>query len=223
MSTATLCADDIATLADTRRRDDGQDRFARLVTPHLKDAYALARSITRSRADAEDVVQDACLRAFRAIWNGADINPRGWVLTIVRNTAYTYLRKNRTTAVTTIEDLNTLESVQVTAWHAEIETPETALIAKADTARLAAAVAKVEAPFRDVLVLRDIQGLSYRAIAEKTGVPIGTVMSRLARGRSRVMQIIENAPVTRRRGSREAAAASGHPHGAQPRALVRGR
>jgi RNA polymerase sigma-70 factor (ECF subfamily) len=219
MSTITLHADDIATLPDTRRIDDGQDRFARLVLPHLKDAYALARSITGSQADAEDVVQDACLRAFRAIWSGADINPRGWVLTIVRNTAYTWLRKNRQSAVTAVEDLDAVESAQATTWSSEVETPETALIAKANAAQLQAAVAELPAPFRDALVLRDIQGLSYREIAEKTGVPIGTVMSRLARGRSRVIQVIGKEP--ERLASRDAPDVSGHPDGEQPRSLAR--
>jgi RNA polymerase sigma factor (sigma-70 family) len=205
MSTATLCADDAAALADTRRDRDGRDRFARLVLPHLKDAHSLARSITGSQADADDVVQDACLRAFRAIWSGADINPRGWVLTIVRNTAYTWLRKNRPTAVTTVEDIEAVESAHAMACDSELETPETALIAKADAAQLQAAIAKLPAPFREALILRDVQGLSYREIAERTGVPLGTVMSRLARGRSRIMQIIGKQPATTRPATRDAA------------------
>src|ERR1700746_343213 len=86
----------------------GQDdhaRFARLVLPHLGDAYSLARWITGNRADAEDVVQDACLRAFRAINSVGDGSARPWVLTIVRNTAYTWLRKNRPSAVLVVEDI----------------------------------------------------------------------------------------------------------------------
>jgi RNA polymerase sigma factor (sigma-70 family) len=213
MSTATLYADDMAALADTRRDHDGRDRFARLVLPHLKDAHSLARYITGSRTDAEDVVQDACLRAFRAISSGADINPRGWVLTIVRNTAYTWLRKNRPTAVTAVEDLDAVESAHAMAWGSEVETPETALIAKADAAQLQAAMTKLPAPFREALILRDLQGLSHREIAEKTGVPIGTVMSRLSRGRSRIMQIIGKPPATTRPAPRDTADVSAHPDG----------
>src|ERR1700686_932445 len=105
----------------------GQDdhaRFARLVLPHLGDAYSLARWITGSRADAEDVVQDACLRAFRAIWS-ADVNPRAWMLTIVRNTAFTWLRKNRPAALVVVEDIEEVEHAQSAAGAFDAETPET--------------------------------------------------------------------------------------------------
>ena len=170
--------------------EDDKARFARIVLPHLADAYSLARWITGNRTDADDVVQDACLRAFRAIWSTADGNPRAWVLTIVRNTAYTWLRKNRPAALVGVEDLEAVENAQAVSGDAEPETPETALIAKADSAHLEAAIAALPAPFRETLVLRDVQGLSYREIAEVTGVPIGTVMSRLARGRSQVIKSI---------------------------------
>jgi RNA polymerase sigma factor (sigma-70 family) len=170
--------------------EDDKARFARIVLPHLADAYALARWITGNRTDADDVVQDACLRAFRAIWSTADGNPRAWVLTIVRNTAYTWLRKNRPAALVGVEDLEAVENAQAVSGDAEAETPETALIAKTDSAQLEAAIAALPAPFREALVLRDVQGLSYREIAEVTCVPIGTVMSRLARGRSQVIKSI---------------------------------
>ena len=88
----------------------------RLVLPHLGDAYSLARWITGSRADAEDVVQDACLRAFRAIGGLADGSARPWMLTIVRNTAYTWLRKNRPSAILAVEDLEAVESAQADPW-----------------------------------------------------------------------------------------------------------
>jgi RNA polymerase sigma factor (sigma-70 family) len=169
--------------------EDDRSRFARLVVPHLTDAYALARWITGSRADAEDVVQEASLRAFRAIRN-ADTNPRSWMLTIVRNTAFTWLRKNRPAAQVAVEDFEELQQAQSAVAAVDAETPETALIAKADSAQLEAAIAGLPAMFREALVLRDIQGLSYREIADVTGVPIGTVMSRLARGRGRVIQLL---------------------------------
>jgi RNA polymerase sigma-70 factor (ECF subfamily) len=170
--------------------EDDNARFARIVLPHLADAYSLARWITGNRTDADDVVQDACLRAFRAIWSTTECNPRAWVLTIVRNTAYTWLHKNRPAVLVGVEDLEDVESAQAVRGDADAETPETALIAKTDSAHLEAAIAALPAPFRETLVLRDVQGFSYREIAEVTGVPIGTVMSRLARGRSQVIKTI---------------------------------
>jgi RNA polymerase sigma factor (sigma-70 family) len=169
---------------------DDHTRFANLVLPHLGDAYSLARWITGSRADAEDVVQDACLRAFRAIGGLVDASARPWVLTIVRNAAYTWLRKNRPSAVLVVEDLEAVEAARTVPGEPEAETPETALIAKADAAALQASIAALPALFRETLILRDVQGLSYREIAEVTGVPIGTVMSRLARGRDQVIRAI---------------------------------
>jgi RNA polymerase sigma factor (sigma-70 family) len=169
---------------------DDHARFAQLVLPYLGDAYSLARWITGNRTDAEDVVQDASLRAFRAIGSIADGGSRAWVLTIVRNTAYTWLRKNRPAAVTMVEDLEAVEAARADAGAPDGETPETALIAKADAASLEAAIAALPVAYRETLILRDVQGLGYREIAEVTGVPIGTVMSRLARGRNRVIKII---------------------------------
>jgi RNA polymerase sigma-70 factor, ECF subfamily len=169
---------------------DDHARFAQLVLPYLGDAYSLARWITGNRTDAEDVVQDASLRAFRAIGSIADGSSRAWVLTIVRNTAYTWLRKNRPAAVTTVEDLEAVEAAWADAGAPDSETPETALIAKADAASLEGAIAALPVAYRETLILRDVQGLGYREIAEVTGVPIGTVMSRLARGRDRVIKII---------------------------------
>ena len=170
--------------------DDDHARFTRLVLPHLGDAYSLARWITGNRADAEDVVQDACLRAFRAIGGMADASARPWVLAIVRNTAYTWLRKNRPSAVVVVEDLESVETASADPGGLGRETPETSLIAKTDAACLQAAIAALPTAYREAMILRDVQGLSYREIAEVTGVPIGTVMSRLARGRNRVIKTI---------------------------------
>lgn len=167
--------------------DDENLLFASLVLPHLADAYSLAQWLTGNRADAEDVVQDACLRAFRAIRSFAGGNARGWVLAVVRHSAYAWLRKNRPAAIVTVEDLEAVESAQAKPGDPGSETPETALIAKTDTARLTAAIFDLPAPFRETLVLRDVQGLDYREIAEVTGVPMGTVMSRLARARRRLI------------------------------------
>jgi RNA polymerase sigma factor (sigma-70 family) len=166
---------------------DDDAHFKRMVLPHLGDAYSLARWITGSRADAEDVVQDACLRAFRGIGNFSNGNARAWVLTIVRNTAYTWLRKNRPSAVLVVEDLEEIETAQA---NRDSERPETTLIAKADAHDLHTAMAALQTPYREALILRDVQGLSYREIAEVTGVPSGTVMSRLARARRRLIAIL---------------------------------
>ena len=165
-------------------------RFARLVLPHLGDAYSLARWITGNRADAEDVVQDACLRAFRAVGSIGDGSARPWVLTVVRNTAYTWLRKNRPSAVLAVEDLEDVETANAKPGDPDTVTPETALIARADAASLQAAIMALPTAYRETMILRDVQGLSYREIGEVTGVPIGTVMSRLARGRDRVIKTI---------------------------------
>jgi RNA polymerase sigma factor (sigma-70 family) len=169
--------------------DDGK-RFARIVSPYLGDAYSLARWITGNRTDAEDVVQEASLRAFRSIRSMTGENPRAWILTIVRNTAYTWLRKNRRLVLVDAEGLEAAELAQARPGDVNAETPESALIAKADAAQLEAAISVISVPLREALVLRDIHGLSYREIAGVMGVPIGTVMSRLARARSQVMEKI---------------------------------
>jgi RNA polymerase sigma-70 factor (ECF subfamily) len=169
---------------------DANARFANVVLPHLDDAFALARWLTGSRADAEDVVQDACLRAFRGIGGFADGNARAWVLTIVRHTAYGWMRKNRPAALVVVEDLEAVEHQQAGSTALDADTPETALIAKTTAKQLEAAIAALPAPFRETLVLRDLQGLAYREIAEVTQVPIGTVMSRLARARRRLSEIV---------------------------------
>src|SRR5207249_3789298 len=179
------------------KSEDDQARFASVVLPHLADAYALARWLTGNRADAEDVVQEACLRAFRGTAGFAGVNARAWLLTIVRHVtivrhaAYTWLGKNRSAALLVVDDLESIAQQQATGPGPAGEgpqTPEAALIAKADARRLETAIAELPVPFRETLVLRDVQGLDYREIAEVTKVPIGTVMSRLARARRRLME-----------------------------------
>jgi RNA polymerase sigma-70 factor, ECF subfamily len=166
---------------------DDRARFAAVVQPNLDDAFALARWLTGNRPDAEDVVQEACLRAYRAIGTFAGGNARAWVLTIVRHTAYTWLRRNRSASLVMVDDLEAVERAHTDPGDQEKSTPETELIAKADAARLETAIADLPAPFKETLVLRDVQGLDYREIAQITEVPIGTVMSRLARARRRLV------------------------------------
>jgi RNA polymerase sigma factor (sigma-70 family) len=174
-----------------RPKDDNHARFSKLVLPHLADAYALAYRITGSHADAEDALQEACLRAFRAVGDVADNSARPWMMTIMRNTAYTWIRKNRPTVVFGVDDLEGVEVAQ-----AEPSEPdsEKTVIAKSDMETIIAALPD---PFREMVILRDIHGLSYREISERTKVPIGTVMSRLARARSRFAAIVANGEARR--------------------------
>jgi RNA polymerase sigma factor (sigma-70 family) len=166
-------------------QDDNRERFSKLVLPHLGDAYALAYRITGSHADAEDVLQEACLRAFRAVGDVVDSSARSWVMTIMRNAAFTWIRKNRPSAVFAVEDL---EEVEVAQADPGDPGPETMLIAKSD---METGIAALPDPFRETVILRNLHGLSYREIAKRTKVPVGTVMSRLARARSRFLTLVE--------------------------------
>jgi RNA polymerase sigma factor (sigma-70 family) len=182
-----LAASDVR---DSMSGFDDNARFASVVMPHIDAAYNLAHWLTGNRSDAEDVVQDASLRAFRAVRGFAGGSARAWVLSIVRNTAYSWLHKNRPAAVVTVEDLEAVEAAHAKPGDPDADTPEAALIAKTDAEQLRAAIAALPTPFRETLVLRHIEGLDYREIAKVIDVPIGTVMSRLARGRCRLLSAI---------------------------------
>lgn len=172
------------------------ERFNEVVLPHLGDALALARWLTGNAADAEDVVQDACIKAHAGMSGYAGGNPRAWLLTIVRNTAYTWMSRNRPRAMMAVGDLGDLD--EMAAAHGtsmpDEEGPEASLIAKANTAALESAIAALPQPFRETLVLRDVNGLSYRDIGTMLSVPIGTVMSRLARARGLLASELGRAP-----------------------------
>lgn len=160
--------------------------FDEVFLPHLAQAFRLARWLAGNGADAEDIVQEASLRAFRGIQNFGGISARAWTLTITRNTAYSWLLKNRPSTVVFAEDLGREEKErleQPQARGAEALTPETALLSRADAEEVRLAIAALPAPFKEVIVLRELNDLSYREIAEITGSPLGTVMSRLARAR----------------------------------------
>lgn len=176
--------------------DQRRVSFESIVAPYLADAFGLARWLSKDQADAEDILQEACLRAYRAIDSYSGGNARAWVLTIVRHTAYSWLNKKRSSPLVSIDDLNFDERISVEAGGQDTSnetTPETELIAKADAAQLEKAIAALPLEFRETLVLRDLQGLEYREIAQVTGVPLGTVMSRLARARRRLMHEIKAA------------------------------
>ncbi len=165
-----------------------RSRFAELVLPYLDDAYTLARWMTGSTADAEDVVQDACVRALRALETTVVERPRAWLLTIVRNTALTWMAKNRPANVTSTEgEEGPLELPELAD---PTPSPEESVIARADHGAVRAAIAALPQAFREAIVMREINGLSYREIADASGIPIGTVMSRLARARMMLMNTL---------------------------------
>jgi RNA polymerase sigma-70 factor, ECF subfamily len=174
-----------------RERPD-QVRFASVFLPYLTDAYRLARWLTGSAADAEDVVQEAALRAFKGILAFSGGNARAWTLTITRNTAYSWLAKNRPATLVLVEDASEAEAQQGgdLAFGASAMTPEAALLLRAEADAVRHAMAALSPPFREVLVLREIHELDYRTIAAVVGIPIGTVMSRLARARRLVIQAL---------------------------------
>ena len=156
--------------------------------PHLDDACSLARWITGNPTDAEDVVQDACLRALNGVEGFAGGNSRAWFLAIVRNAALTWIQRNRPQALVFTGDMEAAERSAIDM--PASATPEAELIAKADALRLEAAIAALPLAFRETLVLRDINGLSYREIAEVTQLPPGTIMSRLARARGLLVKAL---------------------------------
>jgi RNA polymerase sigma factor (sigma-70 family) len=165
---------------------DDISSFETVVMPHLSDALTLARWLTRNSNDAEDVVQEACLRAFRSIATYQGGNARAWLLAIVRNTAYSWLQRQRETVAISSDVLETTDGAPLDRHDghgASDETPETVLLAKADRAALRAAIEGLPLEFREALILREIHDLKYREIAQVVGVPLGTVMSRLSRAR----------------------------------------
>lgn len=169
---------------------DERQLFSEVVMPHLDDALLLARWLTGSVTDAEDVVQEACVRAFAAIAT-ARSNPRAWLLAIVRNTAFTWLAKNRPKSVVVTDDDAVFEKASLEMIDRSQEmTPEAVLIAKADSEQLNRAIAGLPLAYREALVLREIEGLSYQEISTVISIPIGTVMSRLARARNLLIQRI---------------------------------
>ena len=160
-------------------------RFEQLVLPHLDSAVNLARWLLRNPADAEDVVQEAMLRALRFFDRFRGGEARGWLLQIVRNSCYSWLEKNRPSELTTEFD----EEVH----QRPIPTPET-LVTQADERRRLMQVLESLSPrSREVLVLRELEGCSYKEIAEITGIPMGTVMSTLSRARERLQRMLTTA------------------------------
>src|SRR5271170_1558101 len=169
-------------------------RFREIVPPLLDDAYTLAKWLSRSATDAEDIVQDAALRALNALATVSVERPRPWFLAIVRNSAMTWMARNRPKALAYAGDLADLEAIDARDGADAAPNPEQALIAREEADRLREAIAGLPSPFLETLVMRDINGLSYREIAEATESPVGTVMSRLARARSAVAKAMKTNP-----------------------------
>jgi RNA polymerase sigma-70 factor, ECF subfamily len=157
--------------------------FNQAVLPHLDAAYNLARWLTRNDQDAEDIAQEACLRAFKYWRSFSGRDCRSWLLKIVRNTFYTWLRQRSVEPVLT-DDGETDDTAD------NIPDPESTLIQNADRDMLRAALEDLAVEFREAIVLRELEGLSYKEIADIAGVPIGTVMSRLARARKRLQSYL---------------------------------
>jgi RNA polymerase sigma factor (sigma-70 family) len=170
------------------REQEELRRFERILMPHLGAGYNLARWLTRSDHDAEDVVQEAYLRALRSFdrYRGGD--PRSWLLTIVRNTCYTWLRQNR--IVEAAATASHVEGGGVDLSADPATEPEVQFIRNADRRLVRDALEALPAEFREALVLRELEGFSYKEIADITDVPLGTVMSRLARARQQLQEFL---------------------------------
>lgn len=153
-------------------------RFEELVLPHLDAAYNLARWLSRDAHDADDVVQDACVRALKYLGSLHGTDARAWFLTIVRHAFYDWLGRNRPAEI--VQDDGS--AIETAIDHAA--TPEQTALRNDQTRALSDAVAALPLQFREVLVLRELEDLSYKEIARVADIPIGTVMSRLARARA---------------------------------------
>ena len=167
---------------------DASANFDQTILPHLDAAYNLARWLIGNERDAEDVTQEACLRAFKFFDGFRGGDARAWLLTIVRRSAWTWLRSNRRheEAVEFDEELH--GGIDVSA------SPEVSLIRAGDVDAVRQAIATLPAVFREVLVLRELEDCSYKEIADIAGVPIGTVMSRLTRARRQLQAALSTQP-----------------------------
>jgi RNA polymerase sigma-70 factor (ECF subfamily) len=160
-----------------------RERFEQAVLPHLDAAHNLARWLTRNEQDAQDVTQEAFLRAFRFFEGYQGGNMRAWLLIIVRNTCYSWLHRNRPPE----SDVEFDEAIHSSELSGGAD-PEVQVLASADKETVHRALEELPDIFREVLVLREMEGMSYKEIADVASVSLGTVMSRLARARTRLRQ-----------------------------------
>jgi len=162
------------------------ERFERTLLPHMRAAYNLARWLTRTDQDAEDVVQEAYLRAVRFFGGFRGGDAKAWLLTIVRNTSHSAWQRGRGAGATVPLDEDTPEVEDAALG------PEDLLLQKASRQEVREALDALPVEFREVVVLRELEGLSYKEMAEVTQLPIGTVMSRLARARARLRRGLQD-------------------------------
>lgn len=169
-----------------------EKRFQALVLPHLDSAFNLARWLTRSPQEAEDIVQEAYLRAFKFFDSFHGEDGRVWLLGIVRNTFYSWYQRNKTQAQSTVfdEELHSIAAEISAATQYADNNPEALLIQKDSQRQLHRALEALSVEFREVIVMRELEELSYKQIAGIVGIPIGTVMSRLGRGRKQLAAIL---------------------------------
>jgi len=159
---------------------DKARRFRDAALPHLDDAYTLARYLLRSAADADDAVQECYLRAFRHFDGLRGQATKPWLMAILRNVCHAVYAGNARLVFTA----ETGETQAAPIWREDSDTPEQAMLRRHDSETMRRLIGQLPAEFREVIVLREINDLSYRDIAEVIGAPVGTVMSRLARARS---------------------------------------
>jgi RNA polymerase sigma-70 factor (ECF subfamily) len=157
-------------------------RFEQFALQHLDAAYNLARWLTRNDHDAEDAVQEACLRAFKYFDGFAGSNGRAWLLAIVRHACYDLLNRNRRTDAAPFDEALDMPDPDID--RAAAADPEALLLRASDGRLLNELVAALPTGFREVIVLRELEDMSYREISDVVGIPVGTVMSRIARGRA---------------------------------------
>jgi RNA polymerase sigma-70 factor, ECF subfamily len=169
-------------------------RFERLALPHLDAAYNLARWLTRNDDDAQDVVQDAMLRALRYFAGFRGEHARPWLLQIVRNSCMDWLRENHPGEIAMLDDLDDAERASIEPHAPAADEPDAVAARMDDRERLNDALAALPPHYREVVVLRELEDLSYRDIAAVTDVPVGTVMSRLARARGLLRQALAPEP-----------------------------
>jgi RNA polymerase sigma-70 factor (ECF subfamily) len=169
----------------------GSDKFSRFeeqILPHLDAAYNLARWLMRNEDEAADAVQDACLRALRFIGGFRGGDGRVWLLAIVRNACYSRLKRGAR------REMETEFDDEIHSPGTEAANPEDLLERSRDSETLGRALEELPEEFREVVVMRELEGMAYKEIAEVAGLPIGTVMSRLARARKRLQQVLSAAP-----------------------------
>lgn len=172
-----------AAVKDGRFTVQDREQFDQLVLPHLRAAFNLARWLLRSREDAEDVTQEALMRAFRFFSGFRGTDARAWLLQIVRNTCYTWMEKNSSMGSNVEFD----ESLHLS----QLPGPEEQALSGSERERLSRALEQLSPRSREVIVLRELEGCSYKEIAAITAMPIGTVMSTLARARERLQELLE--------------------------------